>query len=245
MALLDVLKTDETVKGDSDSVGGFSILDSGVYPMKVKLAYITLSKGKAMALNTLLEGTKKEQLRAQFYLTGGEAKGCKNYYIDKKTKEKKHLPGFNMANSLCEITLGEQIGNLNTEKKTINLYDYELKKETPTEVDMIMPLIGKEVYAGVINQVVDKRAKDPNSGEYMPTEETRTENEVDKFFRASDKLTSVEIAAGETTPVFMGKWKDRWDGEVRNKASKTGIKKGAPAAKRQTGKQAPTTELFN
>ena len=242
MSLLGTLEVDDTIKEDTDSIGGFTVLESGLYPFQIMRAYLTLSAGKAMALNIDFESTKKEKMKAQLYMTSGEAKGCKNFYINKKTKEKCYLPGFNQANSLSLLTTGKQINELTTEKKVINLYDPAMKKEVPTEVDMITDMLNKGVYAGVINQLVDKRALNQSTNQYEPTGETRSENEVDKFFRAKDKLTVVEIKAGITEPVFVNKWLDRWQGKVKDKTTKTGVTPGAP--KRQVGAQAPTTSIF-
>ncbi len=242
MGILDALKTDSTIKEDSDSIGGFSVVPSGIYPYRIKLAYITLSKGKAMALNILFEGLKKEQLKAQFWMTSGEAKGCKNYYINKSTGDKHYLPGFNQANALCMLTVNKEVSAMDPETKTIKLYDYTSKKEEPTEVDMLMELIGKEIFAGVIEQTVDKNIKDSSTGKYVPSGEFRKENEVDKLFRAADKLTLTEIKSKAIEPVFYQKWLDRWDGKTKDKTKKTGVTKGAP--KRETGKQAPTSDLF-
>ena len=242
MGLMDVLKTDKEIKEATDSIGGFSILESGIYPMKVKLAFITLSAGKAMALNIHFEGLKKELLRAQFYMTSGEAKGCKNFYINKKTQEKHYLPGFNQANALCLLTVGKEVAAMDTATKSIMLYDPMQQQEVPTDVDFIEDLVGKDVYAGVINQLVDKRAKNKDTGQYEPTGETRKENEVDKFFRAKDKLTVVEIKAKATEPIFFNKWKENWEGKTKDKTTKASTTKGVP--KRETGKQAPQENLF-
>lgn len=242
MAILDALKTDVTIQEDNDSVGGFSALESDVYSFTIERAFVTLAASKAMALNVHMVTPNKEKLRTQFYMTSGEAKGCKNFYISKRDGSKHYLPGFNQANALCLLTVGKEVSVMSTEKKTINLYDPAQKKEVPTEVDMIMDLIGKQIFAGVIKQIVDKRAKDPNTGEYLPTSETRVENEVDKFFRAKDKLTVVEIKAQKTEVEFMTTWSDTWKGKTKDKTSKTGVVKGAP--KRETGKQAPATSLF-
>jgi len=246
MGILNSLACDDTVIEEKDSLGGYTTLESAVYPMRVKLAFITLSAGKAMALNVHFEGTKKEQLKSQFYMTSGESKGCKNWYINKKTQEKHYLPGFNQANALCLLTVGKEVSSLETSKKVINLYDPEQRKEVPTEVDMLMDLINKDIYAGVLNQLVDKREKDPNTGEYKPTGETRNENEVDKFFRAKDKLTVLEIKAKSKEPAFMNKWVEKWSGIVKDKTAKTnGLPVAAAAAKRQTGSNATTTTMFD
>lgn len=243
MSLLAGLTTDDTIQTEKDSVGGLSVLESDVYPMLIKQGYFTLAASGALAFNVDFESNKKEKLNATFYVTSGTEKGCKNFYINKKTKEKHYLPGFNTANALCLLTAGKEISTLVTEKKVINLYDSAQKKEVPTEVDMAMELLGKAIFVGVLNQLEDKRIKDTNTGQYVPTGETRNANEVDKVFRAKDKLTVVEIRAGKTEPEFMDKWLAKWKGVVKDKTTKTGITPGAPK-KREVGAQAPTKSIF-
>ncbi|GAG13407.1 unnamed protein product [marine sediment metagenome] len=146
-----------------------------------------------------------------------------------------------------------------TETKTINLYDYDAKKEQPTDVDMIMDLIGKETTAGVIKQIVDKNIKNPNfdtskpfgpaNQTYIPSGTTKNENEIDKLFH-TDGRTITEIRA-KKDPVFKDTWLAKWEGKTKDKsAAKAGVVSGAPkgpgAAKPAVTAGAPvdTTALF-
>ena len=242
MGIFDVIETDETIEEATDSVGGFTVLESAIYNFTIERAFVTLSVGKAMALNVHFKGTGNTVLRQSFWVTSGEAKGCKNFYINQKTGKKHYLPGYNQANALCLIASGKELKMMDTKKATVNLYDSAQHKEVPTEVDLLSDLTGKVILAGVINQTVDKRAKNPNTGTYEPTGETKSENEVDKLFRAKDGLTVVEIKAQKTEPLFKEKWITNWEGKVKDKTSKVAGIPGAP--KRETGKQAPATSLF-
>lgn len=235
------LTTDETIKEGGDSVGGFAVMDSKVYDFTVKLAYVTFSAGKAMCLNTVFVGEDKSEMREQFWMTSGEAKGCKNYY--EKDGVRHYLPGFNNANALCLLTAGDPVSEMASEQKTINLYDSSAGKEVPTEVPMLMALIGTKIKAGVIKQIVDKRAKNAGTGQYEPTGETREENEVDKLFRFEDERTVLEIRSEKPDAEFIIKWKNKWEGQVRNRAKgAAGVVAGAP--KRESGSQAGTPKLF-
>jgi len=234
----------DIVEGD-DSIGGAVLKDSAVYPMTVKLAFITTSASGAMCMNMHLVDKEKpkEVYKEQQYFTSGTAKGGKNFYV--KDGVKHYLPGYNITNALCLLTVGEELKALKDriETKTINLYDSTAGKEIPTEVPMVMPLIGKEIAVGIIKQVVDKRAKNAGTGKYEPTGETREENEVDKLFHISDGRTVAEIRAGEPTALFLAKWKNKWEGQVRNRAKgASGVTAGAP--KRESGAQAGTPKLF-
>jgi len=242
----------DVVEETKDSIGGGGsfVLDSGVYAFRVKYAFLQKSKKGAAGLNLFLETIEGQEIRHTFWMTSGDNKGNKNFYIKKGKdgKEIKHyLPGFNNANALALLTVGEEIIALSdrVEVKNIELYDFDEGKAVPTDVDMVMPLLGKEFYAGVIKEIVDKRALNDDTGDYEPTGETREQNDIDKIFRAKDKLTKVEILAEATEPAFMAKWVEAWKGEVKDRTSKDTPKAGAPASNRESGAQAPKKSLFS
>lgn len=245
MSLLDNLKTDDAIQEEEDRLGGPGLLDSGVYDGKLSMAYVSESAGGAMALNVHFD-VNGRTLRQTFYMTSGRAKGQKNYY-ETKTGEKKYLPGFNMANSLALLTVAKEIGNLNPENKMIKLWNRDAGKEVPTEVPVLTELLNQEITLGVIRQTVDKVQK-TDSGAYEPTGETREENEIDKFFRFKDKLTTAEIRAGSTEPGFYDSWKNKWTDTTRDKSTKnasTGTAKTSSAlGSGNSGSGKPTQSLF-
>lgn len=219
MTILSSLKTRAGIEQDVDSVGsGFRILESGLYDLEIKLAFLSTSKGGALALNLEAVTSAGATVRQQMWMTSGTAKGCLNYYVDKTTGKEKYLPGFNTANALALLTVGKEIGDLEPEDKVINQYNRELGKEAPTKVQMYTDLIGKTITAGIVKQTVDKTALNESTGSYDPTGETRDENEIDKFFRARDGLTVAEIIAGETESSFRESWAAKNAGVTRNRA---------------------------
>ena len=110
------------------------------------------------------------------------------------------------------------------------MYSPDAKAEVPTKVDMLMDLVGQSIYAGVIKQLVDKTKKDEATGVYHPTGESREENEIDKFFRARDKMTTAEIRAKATEATFATTWAEKFTDTVKDKTSKKGATgmSGAP-----------------
>lgn len=239
MSLLSNLSTSNDIADEKDSVGGSRVRESGLYPMNISLAYLTKSNGGALALNLHLKDADGE-VRQQLWVTSGDAKGNKNYY--EKDGVKNYLPGFNMANSLALLTVGKEISTLDTEDKVVNLYSFDAKAEVPTKVPMLMDLVGKEILVGLIKQTVDKNVKN-DAGEYVASGETRDENEVDKFFRASDRKTTAEIRAQAEEAVFVNTWSEKWKGQTKDKSTKTAGTAGAPkAATPAAGK--PTQSLF-
>lgn len=244
MSLLSNLTTDETIANERDSVGSTGPLDSGLYLMTVTTAYISKSKGGALGLVLNMKSEVGRDVRQTLWMTSGTEKGCKNYYEDKQGK-KQYLPGFIHANALALLTVGKEISGLDTETKVINVYSPEAKAEVPTKVEMVMDLLGQEILTGIIKQTVDKTEKN-DAGVYIPTGETREENEIDKFFRAKDRKTTAEIRAQAEEATFVETWEQKWAGKTRDRSKGAGAGNGvagAPKAAAAASKK-PTTSLF-
>jgi hypothetical protein len=216
MSLLKNLKTDDSIANEKDSVGNSGPLESGLYMAKVALAYLTKSKGGALGLVLNANTDAGREIRSTIYVTSGTEKGGQNFYTD-KDGAKQYLPGFLLANSLALLTVGKELSDLDTEQKVVNVYSPEAKAEVPTKVDMVTDLLGQDILIGLIKQTVDKTVKN-DAGAYVPTGETRDENEIDKFFRARDKMTTAEIRAQAAEAAFVETWDAKWTGVTRNRA---------------------------
>lgn len=107
-----------------------------------------------------------------------------------------------------------------TEPRVINLYDFNAKKELPKEVPMLMDMVGKQVKLAISLNLVDKTAKDDNTGKYKPTGETKEENSITKVFHPVSNKTVPEVKAGQEAS-FHDAWLDKNKGQVFNKTSKT------------------------
>ena len=192
--------------------GGFKPFTSDVYDFEIKLAYYTKAQSGAVALNLELVTPDGRRLRDQNYITNKEGG---NKFKDKQTGEMKYLPGFLTADSLCLLAAGIPLVKVDeqVETKTINLYSYEQKREVPTDVPMLMPLIGKRIKAGVLERIENKSKKNQSTGVYEPINEKRTVNVISKFFRQRDDLTVAEIKARLTDPKFIKDWIAQWQGK--------------------------------
>lgn len=240
------LTSNNEVTQETDVLGGGNgPLDSGVYTGKITMAYMDKSKGGAQSLNCTFELEGGRELRQTFWMTSGTAKGCKNYY-EAKDGSKNYLPGFIAANHISLLTVGKEIGEelaASGENKVIKLYDFEQKKEVPTEKFVVVGLLNQDISLGVMKHKVDKTAKGED-GAYHPTGETREINEVEKIFRARDGFTVTEIRAQATEASFKDSWAKKWTGEIRDKSSKDAgaVKTGAPGQTAAAAK--PTNSLF-
>ena len=243
MSLLSNLAApqDANIQGEEDRLGGGGFVwDSGIHLVTVDLAYLQKSGSGATGLFLVLKGEDKRELKQTLWMTSGTEKGCKTYF--EKDGEKRYLPGFLHADALALLTVGKHIHELATEMKTLKLYNSDAKAEVPTQVEVVTELLGKEVLVGLIKQIVDKTTKTPQG--YVPTGETREENEIDKIFRARDRMTTVEILARKTEPEFHDAWKEKWTGQVKNRAKGANGAAGAPRPTPTAAGSKPTTSLF-
>lgn len=240
MSILANLTVDDSINEAKDTVGGGGPLESGLYKATVTVAYVTQSSGGALGLVAHFKTEDNREFRQTFWMTSGTAKGCKNYY--EKDGEKHYLPGFTHASHLGLLSVGKEMADMDLEEKVINLYSFEAKKEVPTKVNMVMDLINQEIIVGLLKQTVDKVQKDDNTGKYEPTGETRDENEVDKFFRAKDRMTVAEIRAQAEEASFIDTWEQKWSGKTRNRAKGASENTGTVGAPKANKK--PSTSLF-
>ena len=196
MSEWELPKTVETQSIERVGGGGFA-WESGVHDTTIKMVYLNQAASEAQSFNIILENSEGRELRESFWIRSGKTKGKKVYY-DKDGKQFP-LPGYSLANSLCIAATGESLAKCisSAEKKTINVWNSELKKEMPTERPVIMCLVNKPVKVAVHQVVEDKVAKGTN-GQYEPTGQSRTVNNC-KFFGNADGKTAEEITKNEAT----------------------------------------------
>ena len=204
-------------KQSIERVGGGFAWESGVYDAVVKMVYLNQSASEAVSWNVIIVNSEGKELREAFWIKSGKAKGNKTYF----TKDGKNypLPGYSLANSMCIAATGEDLDACmkSSEKKTVNIYNVEQKKEVPTERPVIMGLINKPVKVAV-HQVVEDRMTKGSNGSYQSTGETRTVNNC-KFFGNSDGKTAEEIE-NNTDAVMFDKSAAKNTGNVIDKSSK-------------------------
>lgn len=260
MNMLANLKAEDGVvlEEEQDRVGGASrTLDSDIYKFEILAAYMGKSASEATSVSFILKDKKSgTEFKPTIYVTSGKAKGCKTYYTKKDEAAGKEtnypLPGFLVANGMCELTTGTALSEQETEEKVVKIYNFDSKSEVPTKVQMLVNLVGKEVYAAVLRQTVDKtKETSPGSGVRAATGETRDENEIDKVFCAREgyeHMTQTEIKAKRADDTveasFFKTWLEANQGKTRNKAKGGGAgTAGAPGKVPAAGK--PKSGLFS
>jgi len=226
MSLFGNLKTDG-LEQSQDRLGGYKPLETDIYIGTIKALYAGKSDGGALSVN-LIADFNGQEYRETFWVTN---KKGENFFLNKDDKTKKvPLPGFTVAEDICQIALGVPLAEAAMEERTIKLYDPEAKRELPKAVQMIVDAIGQPIALGVLKSIVNKNEK--VNGEYVPTAETREENSTDKVFHPTAKLTVAEARQGATEAKFWDGWLERNKGQTRDRRS---IKDGAAGAPRAAG----------
>lgn len=225
MSLLGGLNKDDNIERSADSVG-FSALESDVYEGTIKQAYGTESDSgaKAIALEIDLNGrTYKETI----YFTSGKEKGQKPYYETKQGK-KVFLPGYQTLDDLCAVTTEQYLASQETEEKKVKVYNKDAKKELPTDVEVLVDLIGKKVKLGIVQTIENKWSNG------VQTSETTQKNSIDKVFN-EDGFTLNELLAEADEPEFINTWLDKNKGVTKDKSKAVASSSGSEGSPKKSG----------
>jgi hypothetical protein len=218
----------EGVEKDTDTLGSRGPWESGLYPLKISMAYVKKSDGGATAVVLHMKDANDKELRQTLWVMSGNAKGNKNYY-ETKDGAKKELPGYSLFRSLCLMTVGAEPNAVAYDDGIVKVWNSEKKAEIDTSVPILTGLLKQDIIAGVVKQVVDKNVKD-GAGNYVASGETREENELDKFFHSGTRMTLAEATAGLKAGVFIDDWEAQNKGETRMRAKGGSADGAAPAA---------------
>lgn len=218
------LKT-EGLEAVSDRVGGDFTFDTDLYVGKVKVAYFGKSPKGANFLGLILGMPDGRDYSEDIYFTNREGQ---NYYHPKDksknvdTSKKNPLPGFTLVNDLLLVTIGKELSEVaedDVEERVIKMYDRTEKKELPTKVNMLIPMLGTEVGVAIQKSEETQMDKD-NDGFYtIPTDKSRFTNNIEKVVVADTKHTVTEARNGND-PEWAPKWVERNKGQVRDKKYK-------------------------
>ena len=210
---------------EKDVLGGRTLLPTGVYDATIDVVYLTKSQGGATAFNIVLDIDGKK-VRDTIYVTNKA--GGVTYTKDGK---KYPLPGYSVCNAIAKLVAGKEIPQLEFEKKLVKIWNFDQKKEVPTEVDVAVELVGQRTKLGIELHRENKNAKD-QAGNYVPTAEIREFNTITRVFHAQSGQTASEYNA-QAPAEFMDMWSKEFTGKVIDKTTKgpvAPVAAGAPAA---------------
>ena len=229
--------TSEGLEQERDVLGGRKIYPSDIYIAKIKLAYAIQSDGGALGL-ALTVAFGDDEYSENIYVTTKEGN---NFYVD-KNKKKRGLPGYTIANDICLIACDTPLSEVETEEKVVSVYDAKEKGEVNKSVPMLMPLIGKEIALGILEETEFKQEKTDKG--YVDTAETVQRNRISKVFHPEYKVTVPEAMDGKEA-AFWDAWIKANQGRVVDKTAgkRGGTSSGAKAGSTGASK-APKQSLF-
>lgn len=213
---------------EKDTLGGFKVWDSGLYPMTVKTAFLDDYKGGSKNITVVLEDADGNTYTEQECVWSANTKGP--FYIDKKTGKKKALIGFSKMDSLAKLLTGKSLNQSDYETKVHELYSAEAKAKVPTPRPTLVEWAGKTVYVGILKKQENKQVKGgivDGKQQYVATAEIRETNEISKWFD-ENKCTLLEKEAGKPA-TFADDWEKANAGKVIDKTDKS-IKAGPVGA---------------
>lgn len=217
----------QNMEAAQDRIGGGGfILDTDIYEMTVKVAYVGKAKSGADFMTVILtrEGSDTEY-REDLYFTSGNDKGNTPYYV--KGDKQLPLPGYTVVSDLCLVLGGAPLEETEFEEKTVNVYDFDQKKELPKSVMVPTALVNGKCLVAIQKALETKQAKNAQ-GVYVDTDETRETNSIEKIMDLGSRLTVVEAMAQATEPVYHDAWLEKNKGKVYDKTKKKGDGKPAP-----------------
>lgn len=221
------LTSTENLEETKDTVGGggFDAVPSDVYDAEILVAYAGQSNSSPARNVTLHLKCDGKEVRETIYITNRKGE---NFYLDKDDDKKKMpLPGFETIDDICLLITGESLLDQDTETKTVNVYNFDEKKEIPTPVECLTALHEQTIKLGILRKVSNYEKKGP-SGNYEPqanedgTPKTRTQNEIDKVFHPETGRTVNEYRQEIETAEFLEVWSKRNVGKDRNSVKPIG-----------------------
>jgi len=230
------LKTDNLEEQQDRMGGGGFILETGIYPATVKYAYAEQSRSsKSMGIVCSFEIEKPDgstqEYRETFWVKN---RNGDNSYEDKREKGKFHpIPGMAMADALCFLTTGMGLKEQEFEPRTWNIYNFDEKKEMPTEKDTMVDVVGKQIGLAIVKELHNGQEKD-SEGKYADVAgKDREKNSIEKMFDPETGRTLTETREGIEEAVYIPRWAEKNTGkEARDRRS---IKTSGPAAGAGTG----------
>lgn len=237
MSLKNLALGDDVERPSTDNLGGGFKASSGLYPMIVDVAYAEKTDKGSQAIHIHFKSADKNsnmKYRKTLYVTSGDEKGNLPYYLGGKNKDKKiTLPDMQMFEQICKICVPDiKPEDLVEERKTIKLWNYEMKAEVPTEVDALTDLLNKKLLVGLRVVRQNKRApKEPGSKIYVDTNEPVEFTELHRVFYP-DGFSVEEKQAGADSAEFVKTWKAKHTPDYVHDTFKGigGATPGAPAS---------------
>lgn len=220
---------------ESDSLGGFSQPDTGIYKGTLSRIFGDEYASGAQYLYLEIETDKKQTQVHRILVTNSEGS---NTFVNKKSGEDQVLPGYAMIDSLCIVTLGVPLTAVDWEEHEM---DVKVDGKDVKEVRQVPAgLWGAPVLFAVEKTFRNKQEKGDDN-KYYNVNERVEQSEITKFFQVETQQTATELI-NEAAPDFINKWKNKHLDENgvgitadRYKEEKNVAVKGAVPVKKPAG----------
>lgn len=235
MSLFENFKEDaEHIQQDTTG-SGFSLLDSGLYQVKIDCVYLDMpvDRNVSKAVKITFKGTTKNgtSVTDSFYVLTKEGKN--------KDRNGNILSGFRLVNNLCYLAADQYLSGVETPRKVIRVYDFNRKSQVDKQVPVIECLQGK-VIGVAIRKVRDFRMVRQDDGSFI-TDKTncKDSNKIAFFFDWDTMLTASEKSTGKKTD-FVKNWENKNKGRLFDNTN--GLQPSSNKPAQQTPKQEPRKE---
>ena len=254
MSILNNMTVASEAEEQEERVGGFRLIDSGIYDAKIKLAYLLKSDAGAIGVSFVFD-VDGSDYRETIWISNrnGETfyykKDDKGNYTDKKVQQ----PGYQRVNSICRLAIDKQLDEMQPEEKVLQIWNSEEKKEMPKSCEVLTELHGATVKLAIL-KVLENKSEKGDDGKYRDIAEDREINTIDGVMVAEGEYagaTVTELTKSKPIGVFMKSWDDANTGKVRDKRTikdGAGAKSGRPqrsgASAPEASEKKATSSLF-
>lgn len=222
MSLFKNVKQTQT-EAAKDTVGGFKVHESGVYPAEIIRMFgvqaDTGSMGVTLELNLFLDENNPEhatRYNDTIYVTNSDGE---NFYESKKDGKKYTNSGWLLIDALAIFaTNGEAgLGELETEdffvKKTVD------GKETNVKTEQYPEMAGLNFNVGLLK--IQKPASKKVDGKWVEdaSADPVTSNTIDRVFN-EEGFSLLEWEAEAEEPKFIEEWEKAWKGKTKIQKAK-------------------------
>lgn len=220
------MKTKDTESRVFSSGKGKFTVDSGVYPAVVK-SIVSYETGDGEQVKGIIE--------LELTLPDGATRAYKqnvllmskdgNYtYKDDNSGADVLYGDVSIISDIANIACKKLLENLETQDTMIEIYDFTTKSNKPVPASSLVELIGAEVSVAILEYETFKNKQ--VGGDWVETEETRLNNQIEIVMQAGSNKTLKELRAQVEEPVAHNTWLEYWAGKVKEAVSKNKGKKG-------------------
>ena len=213
---LNGVDVNDSVESDKAPKGAFvKVLPTDVYDAVVKIVYFTKASSGVITANVMLTIDGYDRT-FPLYITYKDT----GTFTKREGNKTTVIRGYQQLNSLAICAVGTPVAKVTQEKRTVEIYNFDVKANVPTSVEALIGLMGKTVKVGI--KAVKKNKRELQNNLWVDTTVTEEKNELDKFYRATDFKTTSEIM-NNTDAIYGPNWVENNKDKVFETLSKNPV----------------------